>query len=250
MNPAIFLGEPLHWGKIKIYPPKIKDVLANPMYGIYQSLLVLSQEDIWDSIAEKQGKALGSIPENGALTPFETLMLTCYEQPSVEELTKQAIDFFTHEQVRIIPETKTILFTRSLEEEEQPKDLWILNDENFFEFQNKIREVMGEKLLEPPNPNEHPKIAMMKAKARLRDRIKKRKGTKDSIDTVTMLGALCCMIPGLSPLNIGEMSYPAASFLFSMGQRKEKYETDLKVATAGFGNKKIKPKYWVTNEKD
>ena len=53
---------------------------------------------------------------------------------------------------------------------------------------------------------------------------------------------------GLNPLNIGEIPYPAVSPLFSMAQDKEKYETDLKIATAGFGNKKVKPKYWIQNK--
>jgi hypothetical protein len=52
---------------------------------------------------------------------------------------------------------------------------------------------------------------------------------------------------GINPLNIGEIPYPAINEIFSMMQAKEKYETDLKVATAGFGNSKVKPKYWIKN---
>ena len=60
-----------------------------------------------------------------------------------------------------------------------------------------------------------------------------------------MLTALCCSGIGLNPLNIGEITFPAMNEIFKMFQQKEKYETDLRVATAGFGNKKVKPKYWI-----
>jgi hypothetical protein len=52
---------------------------------------------------------------------------------------------------------------------------------------------------------------------------------------------------GLNPLNIGEIPYPSAARLFELAQNKEKYETDLRIATAGFGNSKVKPKYWIKN---
>jgi hypothetical protein len=36
INAAVFIGEPLFFrDKIKIYPPKVKDVIANPKFGLY-----------------------------------------------------------------------------------------------------------------------------------------------------------------------------------------------------------------------
>jgi hypothetical protein len=33
-NAAIFIGEPLDFkGKFKIYPPKVKEVVSNPVFG-------------------------------------------------------------------------------------------------------------------------------------------------------------------------------------------------------------------------
>jgi hypothetical protein len=54
-------------------------------------------------------------------------------------------------------------------------DFIIINEEDYFDFQNAIREVCGDspqKPSEAPNPNEDPRIAAIKAKARARDRLK------------------------------------------------------------------------------
>jgi hypothetical protein len=58
---------------------------------------------------------------------------------------------------------------------EKVDDLITIKEEEYFDFQNMIREVCGDKPLkppEPPNPNEDPRITAMKAKARARDRAK------------------------------------------------------------------------------
>jgi hypothetical protein len=66
-----------------------------------------------------------------------------------------------------------------LEEEVQRissiQDLVILEEQDYFDFQNMIREALGEKTVarpDPEDPNEDPRIARIKAKARERDRIK------------------------------------------------------------------------------
>jgi hypothetical protein len=51
-------------------------------------------------------------------------------------------------------------------------DLVLLTEEEFFDFQNEIRMACGKKTVEPPNPNEHPRIKEMKRKARYRDKMK------------------------------------------------------------------------------
>ena len=45
----------------------------------------------------------------------------------------------------------------------------------------------------------------MKAKARYRDKIKAKKG--NGLDLGTTLVSICCMGIGLTPLNIGKISY-------------------------------------------
>jgi hypothetical protein len=107
---------------------------------------------------------------------------------------------------------------------------------------------VGSKPVEAPNPNEHPKIRAMKAKARLRDRIKARSGKGISLSTT--LVAICCMGIGITPLNIGEISYGSMYMLTGMYQGKEKYELDIDSLLAGADSKKVKPKYWIKNLND
>jgi hypothetical protein len=51
-------------------------------------------------------------------------------------------------------------------------DLILLEEEDYFEFQQYIRAVLGIKLVEEYDPNMHWKVREMKAKARERDRVK------------------------------------------------------------------------------
>jgi hypothetical protein len=84
-------------------------------------------------------------------------------------------------------------------------------------------------MVEPPNPNEHPKIKEMKRKARYRDRVKEKQAAKnkDGITLFTSLVSICCMGLGITPLNIGEMSYIALDSILKKYQEKEKYELDI-----------------------
>ena len=70
---------------------------------------------------------------------------------------------------------------------------------------------MGRTPVEPPNPNLHPKIKRMKAKARYRDKIKAK--SKNGLNFSSLLSSLCCMGIGITPLNVGEISYAAVSEL-------------------------------------
>lgn len=51
-------------------------------------------------------------------------------------------------------------------------DLVMIREEEYFDFQNAMRAAFGENPVDPPNPNEDPRIKRMKAKARYRDKIK------------------------------------------------------------------------------
>jgi hypothetical protein len=78
---------------------------------------------------------------------------------------------------------------------------------------------LGEKKVSPPepvNPNEDPRVTRIKEKARERDRLKAKRAGKDGISLNTCLTAICCMGIGLTPLNIGEMSYAAIGPLMKM----------------------------------
>lgn len=245
ISAQIFLNEPVYWEQnIKIYAPLVKEVIGNPKYNEYANLLTICQEDIWDMIVKDKDLQMGTaIPD--APTPFEYLLANCYNNPQIMKDAEEAFYFFTHEKVKIIPSTRIIIFTDGIDKIKDAKDIRNIQEENYFNFQNKLREVLGEEKKEPPKLNENPKVAYIKAKARYREKLKKKKGNKNSISLGTMLTALCCSGIGLNPLNIGEITFPAMNEIFKVFQQKEKYETDLRVATAGFGNKKVKPKYWI-----
>ena len=55
---------------------------------------------------------------------------------------------------------------------------------------------------------------------------------------------------GLTPLNIGELSYAAIPVLLATYQQKEKYQIDIDSVLAGADSKKVKPEYWIRNLKD
>jgi hypothetical protein len=74
---------------------------------------------------------------------------------------------------------------------------------------------INQKPIEKPNPNEHPKVRAMKAKARYRDRVKAKQNAKNGLNLYSIMASICCMGIGLNPLNIGEMSYIAMQAILS-----------------------------------
>lgn len=238
-----FLGYPQDFhGKFLIYPPLVKDMVGNIDFPQYQQMLTLSQEDLEDELM-KDNQDIKDIP-----TPFEFLLANSYHDKNFEKIAKNAFYFFIHQEVTFIYEQKKILIG-DLEEEvlrvKDLSDLVFLEEEEFFDFQNAIRESIGSDPVSPPDPNEHPKIKRMKALARYRDKIKMKSGK--GLNLETLLSSICCMGIGITPLNIGEITYVAVNTLIRRFQEKEKYEIDVRSIQAGAEAKKIKPKYWIRN---
>ena len=244
---TFFIGQPvLFKNGIKIYPPMVKEVIIEPFYGHYCKILTQSQEDIEDQFLE-ENKTLEVYP-----TPLEFLLNNSYHNKDFEKICKNAFKFFLHDEVTFVYEQKMIVIGEINEVVKKAKtlnDLVLLTEKDFFEFQNLIRESVGKKTVEPPNPNEHPKIKEMKRKARYRDRVKEKQAakSKDGITLFTSLVSICCMGLGITPLNIGEMSYVAIDSVLRKYQEKEKYQLDIESLLAGADSKKIKPKYWIRN---
>ena len=129
------------------------------------------------------------------------------------------------------------------------EQLRILKEDNYFEFQQLLRRSVGEKEIEPYDPDLHPKVKYFKAKQRLRDRVKA-KNSKDGLTLGSTLAAICCMGLNLNPLTIGELSQAAVSILIRYYQEKNKYEIDIQSLLAGADSKKIKPQNWIRNIED
>lgn len=242
-----FICEPVQFKPgINIYPPKVKDVISEQFFGVYSRLLTYSQEEIEDEFIEV-GSELTNYP-----TPIEFLLNNAYHHKDYEKRCKEAFYFFIHEEVSFLYDQKAILIgdiENVLIKANSIEDLILLKEEDFFDFQNLIRESMGKKRVEPPNPNEHPKIKEMKRKARYRDKIKAKNAakSKDGVSLFTTLVSICCMGLGITPLNIGEMSYVAINAILKKYQEKEKYQLDIDSLLAGADSKKVKPEYWIKN---
>jgi len=243
MNEQFFLGYPVEFKNIcLVYPPKIKEIISNSKYGMYNKLLTFSQEEIEDEFVAK-GWDL-----KGLLTPFEFLLNNAYhDRDRIEAITKEAFEFFIHEPVTFLYEQKAILIG-DIKELKKIEELRILRETDFFDFQNLIRQATGAKVIEPPRADEDPRVKAIKAKARYRDKIKEKKGL--GLKLSTSLAAICCMNMSLNPLNIGELSYAAVPILMNMYQEKEKYNLDIDSILAGGDSKKIKPQYWIRNLED
>ena len=253
INSVAFIGEPLDFnGKLKIYPPRIKDVVTNPNFGVFYKILTMSQEDVKDEIGKKLQEG-EPVP-----TPFEYLILSCQYINGLALIVKDAFKFFCHTDVGFLFEDKKIIIgnvAELIQNIDNIDEIKYLIEEEFFEFQNRIRESCGDKPAKPPepeNPNEDPRIRRIKELARQRDRIKAKQQTtkKDGISLNTCLVAICCMGIGITPLNIGEMSYASVGEIMKVMQDKEKYDIDIRSLLAGADSKKVKPKYWIRNSND
>ena len=240
-----FIGQPVEFkAGILIYPPLLKEVITNNSYSTYSRILTYSQEEIED-IYVKEKKDLSNFP-----TPMEFMLNNCYHDSNYDAICKKAFQFFLKTEVSFLYEEKKIVIgnlERILSSLDSLSQLIIISEEEFFDFQNLIRLATDQKAIEPPNPNEHPRIKAMKAKARLRDKVKAKQNAKNGITLFSTMASICCMGLGLTPLNIGEMSYVAMQGILSQYQMKEKYEIDVDSLLAGADSKKVKPKYWIRN---
>lgn len=250
IEPSVFICAPLDFNGIcKIYPPTVYDVVTNPNFTLYQKILTMTQEEL-DYEYKKNGG------EGQALTPLEFLLSSSYHSLDFRNFAYQAFNQFTREKIIFLYEQKLIVFCDETIENNnnnkiELKDLRYLDEERYSIFQNQVRKAIGLKAIKPPepiDPNEDPRIRRIKEKARERDRIKAKQQGKNGIQFSTCLAAICCMGIGITPLNIGELSYASIGTLMNMMQEKEKYDIDIRSLLAGADSKKIKPKYWIRND--
>lgn len=247
INDKIFLGFPIQFKDIcKIYPPKVNDVVGNDDFMIYQSLFVMTQEELDEAYLKDEN--VTQVP-----TPFQYLLMNYYQDEEMGSKIEEAFYLFVQEPVTIVPEIEMLLIGKNEDELDPDIDLdnpRLLTEENFFDFQNTIRLVMGMDLIKPPDPEEEnldPRIKRYKMKVKEHEKIINKKKSKTAPTLGTLLAAICCMGIGLNPLNIGEMSYACVQWLIAMYQQNEEYDVDIRALLAGADSKKVKPKYWIKN---
>ena len=243
INDKVLLGFPIQFKDIcKVYPPKVSDVVGNDNFMIYQTLFVITQEELDEAYLKDEN--VTQVP-----TPFQYLLMNYYQDEEMRERIEEAFTLFVHEPVTIIPEIEMLLIGKSEEELNPDVDLEspkLLTEENFFEFQNTIRISMGMDLAKVPDPEEEnldPRIKRYKMKVKEHEKIVNKKKSKSAPTLGTLLAAICCMGIGLNPLNIGEISYACVQWLIAMEQQKEEYDVDIRALLAGADSKKVKPKY-------
>ena len=247
IDDRIFLGFPLDFKDIcQVYPPKVKDVVGNKDFNIYQSLFTMTQEELDKAYLKDEN--VTAIP-----TPFQYLLMNYYQDEKIRTKIEEGFMLFVHEPVAIVPEIEMLLIGKKDEDIDPDVDLEnprLITAENFSDFQNTVRASMGLDAVKPPDPEEEnldPRIKRYKMKVKESEEIIKKKKAKEAPTLGTLLTAICCMGIGLNPLNIGEMSYACVHWLISMEQQKEEYDIDIRALLAGADSKKVKPKYWIKN---
>lgn len=244
IDPAVFICKPLDFqGICKVYPPTISDVVTNENFGAYQKMFTITQQDLIDEQTKHGG--VGK-----PLTPLEFLLSCSYNNGEFREMALKGFEFFIREPVTFLYENKTIIIG-DLKEPTEVMDTFYaraLREDNYTDFQNTIRTSLDMKIpppLEEPDPDEDPRITRIKQRARERDAIKARQQNKGGFRLSTCLAAICCMGIGITPLNVGELSYASIGTIMNMMQEKEKYDIDIRSLLAGADSKKVKPKYWI-----
>lgn len=237
-----FLRRPVNFNNIcKIYPPSINEILDTENYLVYKKLFLSSQEDLEDEWAEQR------LPLEEVPTPFQYVFEMAHTDPKIKQIILDGFKFFIHEQVALLDKAN-VIFIGDVKTVKSINDLRVLKEQDYFNFQNTLRRAVGEKEVEPYNPNENPKIKYFKAKARLRDRVKAK--SKDGLTLGSTLASICCMGIGITPLNVGELSQAAISVLIRTYQEKTKYEMDINALLNGADSKKVKPQPWIRNIED
>lgn len=238
----------------QVYPPSVEEVLKEGGIGLrYNAILTETYEELHDEYVKDDPE----IPEDRIPTPYKYILVNSYASEMVKEMYCKAFEFFLHEPVTIVPELEVIIIGKDEEHLDPDVDLdnpRLIKEEDFFDFQNYIRDAMGAKPVTEIEDfsNEHPKLRRMKALARERDRVaakqKANDGTGISFDT--SLVALCCMGIGINPLNVGEIAYASVTPIVKMFQAREDFDADMHFIYAGADAKKVKPEYWVRDFTD
>jgi hypothetical protein len=163
-NALSFIGLPRNFkNKFLIYPPKIADVVGNDEFTLYRHIFTITAEDIKDQIKKKDEN------ETKIPTPFEFLLINCYYDKNFLEATQKAFELFIHQKISILYEQKAIIIgdiEQVVQKIQSIDELILLKEEDYFDFQNAVRESLGEKMINPPepeDPNENPVIARIKA---------------------------------------------------------------------------------------
>ena len=248
ISPSVFVGSPLKHRAFSVYPPTIGDMLEDYLMREYLRIFTISQEDIWD---DRQERGLPS--DKDCPTPFDILIVQSGNPGDpASHLIRTGLEKLTRESVIVSPEHRIILFKS--EGWEQVEDLQdarcIADNETYFDFQNMVRQAFGEEIIPPPEVEENPRLAALKAKMRQSKRLLKTAKRPDGLSFSTSLNILCHLGLGLNPINLRQLPYASVGPLIEMGINKERFMIDSIALATHADPKKIKPKSWIKNPDD
>ena len=247
ISERILFGFPIIFNDVcLIYPIKNKDIIEIGGYETFWqlfSLLTISYDDLYDICREKAKKEKKKLEIKDVPMPWDNLWsIILDKQSNGAEQIKIALQLFVKDDILFLPELKEIIIG-PIEEHRA------INDTNFFDFQNAIRTSIGQKEVKPPDLKMHPKLREMKAKARERDRIKaKQEGGNFSF--ANLLLCACAMNIGINIDNVLEQTYAMLFTLYKIGNKKEKFDIDIRSLIAGADPKKVKLKQWNIEDDD
>lgn len=244
LKKCFFLGKPLKFkNDVFIYPPTLNEAIGDDdgaSFAEYQTILLLSRTELDDLYAEHK--------IDQSYDPFDFLMKNCRESSEFYDAMKEALAFFTKTTATVV-EDSNVIFLGDISQAilsgatiDELDKFCYLNKDNFFEFQNLLRESIGTAPVDPSIDDEDERVVKMKCKVRKRKQII---AQKSGISFSTMIAAVCCMNPGITPLNIGEMSMASINRLFELGQKREEFNINVKVAMF---DANVKPKYWISDK--
>lgn len=239
MKDKLIFGYPIEFQDICfVYPPTFKDIIMKGWnrYSELLNTLILSQEDLIDLFNQDNDMFDTPAPD-----PLTYLTTKCSMSPQYEDLVKQAFQFFTHQSIVVFYDSCELVVGDVMDKK-------IINQDNFFEFQNLIREICGITLAEKPDPNEHQHLRYLKAKSRKRERIKAKESGLHQDFTFQVM--LACKSIGVVPKMLEDTPYAVGVEFIKLQQHQDKYQVDMMCICAGADSKQIKPQYWMLPTKD
>ena len=197
----------------------------------YYGLLTTTQEQIQDKFVKNNID--GEIP-----TPLQYLFML-FQLPGYNKIVEKAFEFFLHDTVLFLLNSYEIVVGDIREKH-------LLSEDNFENFQNCIRELVGDEPIEKIEENIDPRLARMRAKQRLRDQIKNKQAQEKIKYTFsTLMLSTCCLGVGVTFENIERLPYATMLKFHKLCADKDKYETDIASMIAGADSKQINLEYWV-----
>lgn len=128
-----------------------------------------------------------------------------------------------------------------------PEQKRIINHENFYNFQNVIRIQNRITEIAPIPIDESPMAKKFREKRELRDAVKRKQQDNNAPSLTDLMCAICSYKIGITPFNVKDITLFTLYSLLNMNRDKEKYDKEILFLSGGADPKKVKPKYWITN---